>query len=320
MTTSQDQANRLLMLVPYLRAHPGARVEDVARTFNVSATRLLKDLEVLWMCGLPGGLPGDLIDIDMDAAYDDGIINLTNADFLARPLRFTIDEVMSLIVALQAVREVATGPTAQAADSALQKLRGLAGGRDVDRVAIRVASGSDDVRAALLSALDRGRRVRLTYDGQTRGETTIPVVDPARIQLEDGCAYLQAWSLAHQEWRTYRVDRIAAVEELPELGAAHGPVPQLQGWFEDLDTAKQVTLDLLPEAVWITEYYPHRGLQRHDDGSVRAVFAVADPAWLTRLLLQLGVSARVVAPIGAGDEAVRQAREALQLADEWLAD
>ena len=320
MTTSQDQANRLLMLVPYLLAHPAARVDDVARTFGVSARQLLKDLDVLWMCGLPGGLPDDLIDIDMDAALNDGIINLTNADYLSRPLRFTLDEVTSLIVALQAVREVATDATAAAADSALQKLRALAGVRDVDRVAIRVASGSEEVRAALLAAIDHGQRVCLTYDGQTRGETTTPVVDPARVQLEGGCAYLQAWNLDHQEWRTYRVDRIAAVEELPEAAAPHGPVPRLQRWFDDLSSSNEVTLDLRPEAVWITEYYPHRWLQRHGDGSARAVFAVADPAWLTRLLLQLGGSARVVSPEGAGAEALAQARAALALADEWLSD
>ena len=57
---------RLLALVPYLLARPGVRVAEVAEVFGVSEERLRKDLNLLWVCGLPGYGPGDLIDMAFD--------------------------------------------------------------------------------------------------------------------------------------------------------------------------------------------------------------------------------------------------------------
>ncbi|MDO5500054.1 MAG: protein pafC, partial [Propionibacteriaceae bacterium] len=58
--SSPDQVPRLLSLVPYLQRRPGARVSDVAAEFGITPVQLRKDLAVLYMCGLPGLLPGDL--------------------------------------------------------------------------------------------------------------------------------------------------------------------------------------------------------------------------------------------------------------------
>ena len=127
MSTSAEQVSRLLALVPYLQAHPDADLAETAAAFGVTPRRLVADLEVLWYVGLPGGMPGDLIEIDMDAVESQGRISLSNAEYLSRPMRFTIDEVTSLIVALRAVREVTGGAAGQAVDSALAKLATVAG-------------------------------------------------------------------------------------------------------------------------------------------------------------------------------------------------
>ena len=100
--TSQAQVRRLLSLVPYLREHDGAPVADVAAAFGVSPRTLRADLGVLWMCGMPGLTPGDLIDIDMDAVDGEGVIHLSNADYLPRPLRLSADEALAQPSALAA--------------------------------------------------------------------------------------------------------------------------------------------------------------------------------------------------------------------------
>ncbi|WP_420175536.1 helix-turn-helix transcriptional regulator [Luteococcus sp. OSA5] len=314
MSTSAEQVSRLLALVPYLQAHPGIAVTEAAQAFGVTPAQLHKDLKVLWMCGLPGGLPGDLIEIDMDAAAEQGTIHLTNADYLSRPMRFTLDEAMSLVVALRAVAEVASGQTAQAVASALSKLEALTAQGESERVAISVASGDEGVREVLTTAIDQGQRVRLVYDGLARGRTSTPVVDPARIDLRDGAAYLQAWSLERDAWRTYRIDRIVEAEPTGEPGAEHGSPPApVPGWFGP--QTDRVTLELAPEAAWITEYYPTVDVhpsQTHDEHLV-AVLPVSSPGWLLSLLLRLGDQVRVVEPAGAAQEAARVASEALEL-------
>lgn len=313
MSTSAEQVGRLLALVPYLQAHPDADLESTAQAFGVTSRRLLADLEVLWFVGLPGGLPGDLIDIDMDAARAHGRIRLTNAEYLARPMRFTIEEATGLIVALRAVREVTGGAAGAAVDSALAKLTAVAGGGSTERIGLAVASGAEQVREALTEAIAEARAVRLTYDGLTRAETTRPIVEPRRVSVRDGYGYLEAWSRDRSDWRTFRLDRIAAVEPAEGGVSDHGEPPPFDGgWLEVRPEAALVALIVTDHARWIGEYYPVRSVQPVEAGW-RIELLVADPAWLRTLLLRLGSDVLHVEPVAAAALAVDAASEALQL-------
>ena len=246
MTTSKQQVSRLLAMVPYLQAHPGVGIEEVARIFGITAKQVLADLQVLWMCGTPGGLPDDLIEIDMDSVKSDGVIHLANADYLPRPLRFARDEAMSLVVALQTIAETASGELAEAARSAADKLRAI--GAEAP-VLVAVRSGDPQVRDRLTTAINAGKAVRLTYDGAARSTTTHPVVDPGLVVLKDSVAYLHGWSHERRAWRIYRLDRIAEVEILSQQ-VTYESLPALgTGWFDEVP--EEVLLHLAPEASWI---------------------------------------------------------------------
>ncbi len=310
---SSEQVNRLLALVPYLQARPdGASLAETAADFAVSEKQLLADLEVLWFCGLPGGLPGDLIEVDVEGARG-GWIRLSNAEYLSRPLRFAPDEALSLVVALELVRELAGPDLGAAVDGALAKLSLAHSALPAPVVAVSVASGSSEVRRLLTSAIEQGRVVRLTYDGQTRAETTSPLVEPKRLSVRDGYGYLDAWSLDRQGWRVYRMDRIAEVEVLEEAAAERGEVPGFtSGWLDTLPDAAEVTLVLDESATWITEYIPVRSARQTPDG-LAVTLLVSDPAWLRAQLLRLGPGVLRVEPPEAAESARHAAREALAL-------
>lgn len=309
--TSADQLQRMLSLVPYLQGRGSVGLQETADAFGISTAQLRRDLMLLWTSGLPEGLPDDLMDMDADA-LDEGIIRLSNADYFRRPLRLTPDEAVSLIIALRAVREVVAGEVAEAADSALAKLRGLVGEAGQEPVAIIAQSADREARAALHEAIERGRRVRLGYDNESRGRTTTPVVDPARVEVRDGIAYLHAWSLERQDWRIYRLERVSSVTQTGAAAEDHGPAPQLgRGWFDDLSADNEVELELAAQAAWICEYHPVRSVEQLPDGGVRARLVVADPGWLTGLLLRLGSGVRAVRPADAADAAVQRARAGL---------
>ncbi|MFT3861392.1 WYL domain-containing protein [Micropruina sp.] len=313
MSTSVEQVSRLLALVPYLQAHPDADLAETAAAFGITPRRLLADLEVLWFVGLPGGLPGDLIDIDMDAVHAQGRIRLTNAEYLSRPMRFTIDEVTSLIVALRAVREVAGGAAGEAVDSALAKLSTVAGAHESRRVAVAVATSESSVRDRLGEAIEAGQAVRLSYDGLTRAETTTPVVEPHRLSVRDGYVYLEAWSRDRDAWRTFRLDRVAAVEPADGGVADRGEPPAFDGgWLEVRREAALVTLTVADQARWISEYYPVRSIEQVE-GGWRISLLVADPAWLRALLLRLGPQVLGVEPVEAAESARDAAAETLAL-------
>ena len=108
-TSAREQVRRLLALLPYLLKHPNARTAEVAAMFGVSERQLRADLEVLWFCGLPGLMPGDLIEVDMEAVDGEGVIRVGNAEYLSRPLRLGVEEAVALLIALRALAESVDG-------------------------------------------------------------------------------------------------------------------------------------------------------------------------------------------------------------------
>lgn len=308
--TSGDQVNRLLALVPYLSSHPDSELGETAAVFGVSANQLLADLRVLWYCGLPGGLPGDLIEIDMDSVADSGRIRLSNADYLARPTRFSPDEALSLMVALRAVREIASGEVADGIESALAKLEGAAGALSPPTLSVAVAGGSVDVRSELAKAIEAGELVDLDYTDAGLTPSS-PRVVPVKLIVRDGIGYLQAWSLERKGWRTYRIERITQVRATGQAAPAVGEPPEFgPGWLEQLPEAAQVTLKLRPEAAWIVEYYPTQDVRRFPH-QLEVDLLVGDPAWLRALLLRLGSQVLSVSPPVAAAGAREAAADAL---------
>ncbi|GAB3925189.1 protein pafC [Microlunatus endophyticus] len=314
--TAQAQVRRLLSLIPYLRQHDGASIADVAEAFGVPPKRIREDLNVLWMCGLPGLSPGDLIDIDMDAVDGEGVIHLSNADYLTRPLRLSADEALALILALRTLRGVTATGDRDAIDRALAKLESVAA-EGPDRVAgqaeVAVTGGGEDTRATVTEALRRGKRLELTYDVASRAETTHRFVDPLRVFVLEGYGYLDALCYLANAVRSFRLDRIASIR-ITDTDVAEHQV-QLRdvtkGWFDALKDAPLVTLALDRAAAWVAEYYPMESVTPADDGGLTVTTRVSDPAWLRGLLLRLGGGAQVLSPEDAGDSAADAASEAL---------
>lgn len=303
-----DQLERLLTLVPFLQANPGLTAAEVAEHYKTTPRQIILDLDTLWYCG-PSYEGGELIEVNIDEVRHGAPIQLSNADYLTRPMRLSVEEAFALVVALTAIRELVPSGQASSVDSALAKLGHLTGGRPVPRVAIQMASGSSEVRRSLEDAASRRQRVRLTYDGINRGHTTTPVVEPHEISFRDGVAYLVAWSLERDGWRNYRLDRVVGVDVLEEASEER-PAPT-DTWVDA--GGERVELALRPEAAWLVEYDPTEEVERHADGSVEAVFRMVDPAWLRRRLLQLGAAVAAVAPTELARPAADAAREALEL-------
>jgi len=72
---------RLLDLVPYLHANQGISLDELAEDFGVSTSQIQSDLTTLWMCGLPGYTPLELMDLE----FDSGFVTIRNAKTLSRP-------------------------------------------------------------------------------------------------------------------------------------------------------------------------------------------------------------------------------------------
>jgi proteasome accessory factor C len=313
---AKDQVGRLLRLVPYLHAHDQVSLEEAARVIGVPPDQLDKDLRVLFLCGLPGGYPDDLIDVDLDALEGEGVIRVSNADYLARPLRLTPTEAGAIIVALRALRAGADTDTREVVDRALAKLEKAAAGSTP-----LVDPGDDDpvplaLRTRLEDAVSRHRQVRLTYYVAARDEESERVVDPHAVVAHHGVAYLDAYCHSAGAPRLFRLDRIqeATVLDSDTLTEPAEPRDLSDGVFSG-EEATRVTLRLQREARWVEEYYTVEEVRIQPDGGSEIDLLVGDEQWLRRLLLRLTPYAEVVAPAEFGDGASQAVRRALALYD-----
>ena len=152
-----------------------------------------------------------------------------------------------------------------------------------DGLSVAVAPTDPEHRSALTAAAAGHRVVRLTYRAGGRAGTTVADVEPARVRLVDGFAYLDAWSRSRGAWRSFRLDRVEAVETLAEEFSPRGDPPE--GWFDDV--ARQLTLTVTRRAAWIAEYYPTTSVEPDGD-ALRVTFPVASPDWAAALVLRLG--------------------------------
>ncbi len=220
---AKAQVGRLLRLVPYLHARGSVRVEEAAAALEVTPEQLVSDLKVLFMCGLPGGYPDDLVDVDLEALEGpegDGVIRVSNVDYLARPLHLSATEATAVIVALRALRNGATDTTREVVDRTLAKLEAAAQGRADPRVdpgADPVVDDGSRFRPLLDRAVADQRQVRLTYYVPSRDERSDRVVDPRGVVRAHAHDYLDAYCHSAEAPRLFRLDRIFDAELLEHV-------------------------------------------------------------------------------------------------------
>jgi len=95
-----ERTARLLDLVPYISSHQGISLKELAKTFKVDQGQMTNDLTTLWMCGLPGYTPLELMDLD----FESGFVTIHNAETLAKPRSISFDEGVALVLGLDLLR------------------------------------------------------------------------------------------------------------------------------------------------------------------------------------------------------------------------
>lgn len=313
MSAAADRLTRLLALVPYLLNRQGVELSRAAADAGISEAQLVKDLELLFLCGLPGHLPGDLIEAD----WESGRVYLANADAIDRPLRLRPDEVAALLVGLRVLSGLPGGSDSEALEKALAKLTEIAGSvaGDVEsRVGVEVEKAPTEVAEGARRGLEEGRRLHLKYWVPWRDEVTERDVDPMRLALVDGHSYLEGWCRRAEDVRLFRLDRVLELEVLEvaaEVPAEATARDLSEGLFQPGADDVVATLHLARDARWVAEYYPSEVLAEEADGSSTVQLRAPDPAWVVALALRLGPSGRILDPPGLAEQVRERAREAL---------
>lgn len=303
---------RLLNLVPYLLANPGISKKELADEFGISQRDLMRDLNLLWVCGLPGYGPGDLIDL----SFEDSTVSVTYSAGMERPLRLTSPEATALLVGLRALLDQPGMVDPAAAQRAIAKIEAAAGVASKERGEPQEEHFGDSAAAAAArEAVADRRALRLRYYSASRDALTERVVDPIRTLLVDDQSYLQAWCRMAEGVRLFRFDRIddATVLAEPAVVPEEAEYEIRTGLFSDEVDMPVATLRIKPEASWFLDYYPvEQTGESSADGSITGSMRYASDDWMARLLAGFGTQIDVLAPPELVERVRQRAEAALE--------
>ncbi|WP_299572600.1 YafY family protein [uncultured Williamsia sp.] len=318
MSGAPDRLSRLLAMVPYFLAHPGVAKTRAAAELGVTPDQLQKDLEQLWMCGLPGYSPGDLIDLDF---VDRDTVDVTFSAGMDRPLRLTPAEASVLLMALRALLDMGGVVDSDAAQRAIAKIERAVGDAALGSAASAAPSAADTASAEgwdriVRDAVRTRKAVWLRYYSASRDAVSERTVDPIRIQAVDGQSYLEGWCRESEGVRLFRFDRIDEARLLDEPAHDHASDDRgsssLSLFGDDADSLPTVDLLIEPDVAWVVDYHLIDIVEAGTDGGpLRGRMTYGSDEWLTRFLLGFGGRIRPVDTPGVSAEIGRRAQAAL---------
>lgn len=195
---------RLLDLVPFLNTHQGIALKELAAHFDVTPTQMSADLMTLWMCGLPGYTPLELMDLE----FESGFVTIRNASTLAKPRTITFQEGVALLLGLDLV--AASIPEERAdllksVQSLRERLTKLLG------VPIKlsvVAATSGAVSTTITQAIQSNGGLEIRYHSLYKDQISQRSVMPIDLYDSNGQQYMRAFCFTANDYREFRVDRI----------------------------------------------------------------------------------------------------------------
>ena len=211
------RADRLFQIVQALRGGRLVTARSLAEKLEVSERTIYRDIADLQGTGVP---------VEGEAGY--GYIMRDGFDL--PPLMFSQDEIVALVAGVRLARAWGGLAMAQAAEEALVKINAVlpeSARSRAQAVHIHAMSGMwmDDTTRGLVDQLeaasDSRTRTELHYT-DAEGAQTIRVVRPLGLGFWGKVWTLLAWCETRQDFRMFRLDRIADTKALDKFRPEKG--------------------------------------------------------------------------------------------------
>lgn len=285
-----SRLSRILALIPYVLSKEGVGVQEIIDRFGYDEAQLTRDLNTVFVCGLPGYGPGDL----MEAYIDGDEVVIDAADYFARAPKLTSTEALSLLAAGMAI--VGSGQASPQLERAVDKLAKVVMPDSGSAISVDV-SAEPETLGRLKRAAAEQRVVRITYRSLSRETETVRDIEPWSVFTTLGNWYVQGHCRLVDAERVFRVDRIRRSEVTEEGFEPPSGLPEPGVTYSPSDDDVVARIALRPEAAWVLDYYPVEVVERRKEVT-EIIFSSPDAEIPARLLLRLGGGASLL----EGDE------------------
>jgi len=202
-----NRALRTMDLIPYILENPGVSITKLAKQFSVTEKQIESDLQLVFMCGLPGYTPYELIDL----IFEEGIVSIIDPQVLDKPRRFTKSELVVIALGLQLLGELSSSDSTRLSKIKLlsNKITQLGGSNSV----IFAPSSSKSPFVEVISkAITNKKSLTIQYQSLVKDEVSIRTIFPHNLYFMNGNLYLSAMDLTAKADRVFKVELIKTCE------------------------------------------------------------------------------------------------------------
>ena len=280
--------------------NPGVSIAELSARFSVTQAQIESDLQLIFMCGLPGYTPYELIDV----AFEDGVVSIIDPQVLDKPRKFSSNEIVVIALGLKILIDINQTNT-----TALTKLKQLS-----EKIAKLGSNKSilmtGDVNAfpffeIITKAISEQRVLDLQYHSLTKDEITQRKVLPEKLYFLNGSLYLSAIDTDIDSDRVFKVDLIKECK----IGVRVAGKKLLESSLETtvvLDVQRQNRMFIERNSSIIT------AMQENGD-LIRVHLQVSNLEWIKLTVLSNAPGITVVSPESLADAVEQSARDLLAL-------
>jgi proteasome accessory factor C len=301
-STPVEKAARLLDLVPFISTHQGIALSELAEEFNLSESELLSDLNTLWMCGLPGYTPLELIDLEFESGY----VSIRNAEVLQRVRLLTKQELVIILLGLDILRS-SLDPKRADLQTAIAGLTGK-----IKEIVGNVATASPIVdsvhRAIITQAIASRMDLTIKYHSTIRDTVTERVITPLELSLDHGFEILNAYCQSAEGFRTFRLDNMRSVA----VAGSSVSVPEQLG-TSDYQWQLLIGSRFRTSSERFRSTYKPRETTSGEQITVNSF----SQDWLLRNAMSTLASVEVQLPISARSLIAQKCQQSLELYENW---
>ena len=293
-----QRALRTMDLVPYILENPGISTIDLAAKFSVTQKQIEKDLQLIFLCGLPGYTPYELIDL----TFEDGIVSIIEPQVLTKPRNFSSNEMVVIKLGLEILREINVNEPNKL-DKISTLLQKVHRETDQDSVLLAKEISSSPYYSVINTAISQRKQLSIEYQSVSKDQLSTRLIVPYNISMLNGNLYLSAYDMDRQSDRVFKLDLISKCEI---------------GERTELDLVKSTSIDQIVELmvdVKLTNFIERNTsiivAQRLTADGIKVTLKVNNLEWISRAVISYAPNITVISPIALSEMIEQRAKNLL---------
>jgi len=306
-------------LVLLIKSRPGIRVKDIARIFQTCQRTIYRDFVTLSLAGFP-----------VYSSPGKGGGYFIDKDCFLPPLRFTCEEVASLLIAAKFFQKQEGFPYQKDIQMSLAKIEGILEKENkqymqkIDKkISVYLGKLKDyqsynNIFQQINKAIIGKIQIIITYYTITRNKQNVRIVDPLHLMFKGGFWYLIAFCHWRDEIKIFRIDRIKNIQltnktfNIPSTFSLSSYLGKSWQIVRGDGKVCKIEIKIFPPASrWVREEIRHHTQEIISLGQEVILFKAEVPSFveIKKWVLQLGRYAQVIKPEELKKEVMKEIEE-----------